>query len=157
MKRIVFAFSFLASLVFANDFPTYLGPVKGTLLTGLTQREAFEFSPGELVRCERKEAMDFVVYHCDIKNTSAVAVNEKGLAVGVRFGKMHAFFRPDKKTGDFVREYIFEGDWQEKSGPVDLQSKVRLELWHYRSSPSVLKGNFQLVDYGLSASLQATQ
>ena len=144
------------SLGFGDSLPKYLNTVRGTLISTITQRDVFEFNPGEIVSCTKKSVVEWLTFECSIKGTSAAVTTEKGSTL-VEFSKLFVFFKPDSKTGEVLREYDFHGTWRERGAHVELNSKTLLRLWYYDNNPSSVKGDLELVDYNKFSAIEAVQ
>ena len=139
----------------AVELPIYLGHVKGAVLTGLVGREGFEFFPGEVGQCTRREAMDILFYTCELKNAKTVVTAAGGAPLTVTYDALHVEYH-SLKNGDIRRDYHFRGNWEQKTTLANLSSKVRLVLWHLKSAPHDLRGHLKLEDYSTFGAIQAT-
>lgn len=148
------AFSALAA-----DIPIYVGPVKGALLTSLTERVGFAFESGQPVGCTRTEASGLVVFRCrDVTGARATVTAKDGATKTLDFGgKLVVMYKTSKVFMDIIQEYHYEGTWRETTAGVELATPVQLTLWNLRLQPKEMHGFLKLADHGVYGSVAATQ
>ena len=141
---------------FSVELPSYLGEVKGLVLTTLTGREGFEFQPGQVGDCTKTQVTGLDTYRCEIKNAAARVTPSTGEALFVLLTELRVMY-VTLKNGQIRQRYLFGGTWISMSSQAPLSTKVHLELWNYKSTPHDVKGVMTLSDYGMGAAIQGTQ
>lgn len=137
----------------ADPLPTYLKSLKGVVVNDLVKTSPFEFTPGTLKTCVRKEVVDTVLFDCSVDGTSAT-VKDGADARTFEFTSVRAWFRHTTAIGNFA-EYTFVGHYRGIADTTALTSPVRMVLWYAKTAPDRVKGYLELTDYGVSRPIQA--
>ncbi|MBI4405179.1 MAG: hypothetical protein HY537_13540 [Deltaproteobacteria bacterium] len=147
--------------VYATEIPTYLGSVKGAAITSIVDRQAFNFTSGEISNCERKEVVDWVTFKCDVRNADLTVAPTRPSPLKATFEKVYIVFVWDREAKDLRREYYFSGRMKEAfeglDRPLELSSDVRLVLWYHEKLSQRIRGSVELKDFGVSAAIEALQ
>ncbi len=146
---------FLSLSASAASLPVYLGEVKGVALSSLTTGDDFEFHPGTIGACTLNDAGTIQSYTCDVTGAQAV-VRGNGKTISVSFTQVIAQYVTPNLSPQY-RRFIYNGEWTERTEKATFNSKVRVELWHYNTSPQDIRGSFALSNYGVAESIQASQ
>ncbi len=141
------------ALIFSNlavAGPDYFKGVKGVLVTGFSQREAFETKSGEWKNCVVTGVAELIVYKCEIKDATATIETLAGKKINLRFDKLVTLERSYR--GEVTKEYRFKGTFTEEAAAgIFLDSEAELHVWFNDASPNKLRGSISLSHYGVSA------
>ena len=147
LKLGVVLFSFLAGFAMADIAPPNLGTVKGYIVTGLMEKNKFEFRSGDFVDCRRNVVGDLVFFHCATNKTQLVVTNDKNGTKKFTFEKL--FVQSSSKN----LQYFFDGRWEEV-GEIPLSSTTRLVLYSESDKPGVIRGSLKLHELGVNGGIQ---
>ncbi len=152
LKLLAVVSLFSSGLLIAADAPPpYLSALHGTLVTGIVDRAGFEFQPGQLENCVRKEGATIVKYNCDVKNTSAAVIDAAKGRQDFVFATMTLIIaRVDGKVGYY---YTLYGNFEGKE-PYAIHTSTALSL-SYSEAPTKVNGKLVLTDLDVSGAIQA--
>lgn len=141
----------------ADTLPAkYLKPLKGALVTSITQHDSFSFSPGELSNCTKKIVTEWLTFQCSVAQAFSTINGDRGVESRINFNQVHIFFKPTK-TGDISREFIFQGRWNSAVPNIRLSSPATLHVWYFDSIPQSVRGTLSLLDYSVASAIDAVQ
>ncbi len=141
------AMNLLAVNAPAGDLPVYFtGKVTGELVSSVFSRENFEFSPGNITNCVRKDVPPYLSsFRCEVSDVLAKVAQAGGKSIEVKLGSLVVFYK-FHKSGSFY-EYNYTG--------TSDQGPVKLTLWHYVTTPEAIKGFITFSDLSLSVPIVA--
>jgi hypothetical protein len=130
--------------------PQYLTHLKGTVLTGLVQRETFDFNGGTLSNCQETVADDsLTTFDCDLTG----AALQVGSGLSATFDKVWIAYATTPKAT--THEYRFTSNWRDGSSN-GLNSSLILDVWYDVTVPTDIKGSVGLSAYGVTGGIQAS-
>jgi hypothetical protein len=155
MKWVIGLFLISSGWAFAGagDRPGYFGPLKGEVFSGLTDRETFDFSPGELGACEKKILTNLITFKCPLQGTAATVAG-KDRTVNFTFDQLFLLIHT-KGLKDMPphRDYIFWGKTELTSDGGTIATDVKLTLSHDIGDNTQLFGTIEVPELQLKRGL----
>ena len=155
MNGIIIACLAFASIGALAAAPPYYPMLHGTVMSGLLERDNFDFTPGTLENCSITALHEIDVFNCEVKGVTAKVSNASGKMISVTFDKV--WIANARGKDGWTWEYRFRTKYQDATANPPLSSEVTLQLWHFDKAPDDIKGSFGLTAYGVVGGIQASR